>query len=235
MVKLKLHGTLWQEDNIPQEWDLCADSLSEAIQGVQANCKRLYKHLLDTTKKNIKYAVIINGRNFYTENEPTPDNPKSILESELMLRNQDLKTIDIVPILEGADSKTLGIITAILGVVLIIVGIFTVNPGLILAGVTLLAAGVFTLLSKPPRFEDFREIEQGGKTSYLFSGPQNIVGEGGPVPLCYGSPIVGSQVVSASYVIRDFSIHNTSRIIRDEYGNLTFPPKKHAVKNPFPF
>ena len=55
----------------------------------------------------------------------------------------------------------------------------------------------------------------------LFAGPQNIVGEGGPVPVGYGRLVVGSQVISASYVIRDFNTENTSEYLRDDYGNLT--------------
>ena len=55
---------------------------------------------------------------------------------------------------------------------------------------------------------------------YLFSGPANIIGGGGPVPVGYGRAIIGSQVVSSAYVVRDFSTADTSVILRDEYGDL---------------
>ncbi len=57
-------------------------------------------------------------------------------------------------------------------------------------------------MSSPPKFEDFREIDGStGRTSYLFNGPENTTQEGGPVPVGYGQLIIGSQVISASYVI----------------------------------
>jgi predicted phage tail protein len=65
---------------------------------------------------------------------------------------QDLKTIDIVPLIESAGNIG-GIISAILGVILIIIGIIliaTVGAYLITAGISLLGAGVVALLSKPP-------------------------------------------------------------------------------------
>ena len=227
LVKVKLHGILGEKVN--SSWDLAVNSLPEALRFVEMNTKKLYKTFYEFDQQNIKFCVIINGRNFHTDNPPDINNPESIINSELLIKKKDLETIDIVPVIEGAGSDALGIFTAILGVILIIIGAFT-GGALIPVGLALLAAGVFTLLSKPPKFEDFREIEQGGKTSYLFSGPANIVGEGGPVPVGYGRLIVGSQVISASYVIRDFNTADTSIVLRDEYGNLTYiPPKKTKV------
>lgn len=213
LVKFKLHGNVW--DSIPTDWEFKAKSLSRCIQLLEMNCKKFYKVLYLNDQKNLKYEVIINGRKFKSDKELKT--LEDIKNSELCMTYKDLETVDIVPVLEGADSD---IFQAILGVVLIIIGIATVNPGLVFAGLVLLASGVVGLLTKPPKFEDFREIEQGGRTSYLFSGPQNIIGEGGPVPVGYGRLIVGSQVVSAAYVIRDFNTANSSIYLRDEYGNL---------------
>jgi predicted phage tail protein len=213
LVKLKLHGNCW--DKIPTDWEFKAKSLSRCIQLLELNCKRFYKTLYLNDKKNLKYEVIINGRKFKSDKELKT--LEDIKNSELCMTYKDLETVDIVPVLEGADSDTFQII---LGVVLIIVGAFT-GGALIAVGIALIASGVVGLLTKPPKFEDFREIEQGGRTSYLFAGPQNIIGEGGPVPVGYGRLVVGSQVVSAAYVIRDFNVADTSIYLRDEYGNLT--------------
>ena len=225
MVNVTLHGALGEE--CCKNWNLDVKSLSEAIRAIELNTKKLYKFLIDKDKENIRYAVVINGRNFHTENEPTLENPRTILESELCIKSDNLETIDIIPVLEGADSNSGGIITALLGVILIIVGIATIWAGgsgalAITAGITLLAGGIYSLLSRPPKFDDFREIEQGGKTSYLFSGPQNVIGEGGPVPLCYGNPIVGSQVISAAYVVRDYNVTNprADKFVRSVYDAL---------------
>lgn len=220
LVKFKLHGNIW---DFPTDWEFKASTLSQCIKLVEMNTKKLYKTLHDNDKKNIKYEVIINGRKLEYEKELGLDNIQDVQNSELMLKYDDLETVDIVPVLEGADSD---IIQAILGVILIVVGVVLLVAGgsgaaLIVAGLTLLASGVVGLLTKPPKFEDFREIEQGGRTSYLFSGPANIIGEGGPVPVGYGRLIVGSQVISAAYVVRDFNVADTSIVVRDEYGNLT--------------
>lgn len=220
LVKFKLHGNIWEKFNIPTDWEFKAKSLGDCIRFVELNTKRFYKTLHELDQKLVKYEVIINGRKFESDKELSLDKVENIYNSELMMKREDLETIDIVPILEGAED----VFQAILGVILIIVGALTTQFGigvaLIGAGLTLLASGVVGLLTKPPKFEDFREIEQGGKTSYLFSGPANIVGEGGPVPVGYGKLTVGSQVVSAAYVIRDFDVGDTSINLRDEYGNL---------------
>ena len=228
LVKLKFHGELGKIVN--PEWELAASSLGDCIRLVEMNSKKLYKTLLEFDKKLIKYCVIINGRNFQTDKKLDIDDLQSIKTSELALQSKNLETVDIIPVLEGANSDILGIFTAILGAILIVVGaVFGFNPGLIMAGITLLAGGVFSLLARPPKFEDFREIEQGGKTSYLFSGPQNVIGEGGPVPMGYGLALVGSQTISSSYVIRDFSTADSSLVLRDEFGNMTFLAKKHKT------
>jgi predicted phage tail protein len=228
LVKFKLHGNMW---DIPTDWEFKADNLSKCIKLLEMNTKKFYKSLYELDKKNIKYEVIINGRKFKSEKELTLNNLEDVYNSELMMKYEDLETVDIVPVFEGANSD---VFQAILGVILIVVGVIIgwtgVGVVLVGAGLTLLASGVVGLLTKPPKFEDFREIEQGGKTSYLFSGPANIIGEGGPVPVGYGRLIVGSQVVSAAYVVRDFSTADSSIILRDEYGNLA-PINRQIILN----
>lgn len=223
IVKVKFHGNDW---NIPQEWDLNVHSVSEAMRAIEANTQSLYKELIERDEKNIRYCLVINGNNFQSDSPLETMNEEDIKSTELCANFERLDTIDIIPVIEGADSDVLGIFTAILGVVLIVVGIILIEVGigvaLIGVGLGLLGAGVFSLLSKPPVFEDFREIEQGGSTSYLFSGPQNIIGEGGPVPLGYGRLVVGSQVISAALTVVDFDVDDTSNILRNEYDNIKF-------------
>jgi predicted phage tail protein len=95
-----------------------------------------------------------------------------------------------------------------------------------MAGLGLIAGGVSLFLSKPPNFDmtipdssggtdgdGFQgltpdPIGQGsapgaantrGSVPYLFNGPVNTVGEGGPVPVGYGQLVIGSNNVFASY------------------------------------
>jgi|APGre2960657505_1045072.scaffolds.fasta_scaffold00318_8 predicted phage tail protein len=205
-VNIKLHGHLGSA--IGEEWSLHVASASEAMNAINVLSKRsFFKYLIENDKKGAKYRVLINGREFLSEEPLSVFNGKeeeirSIKNSELCLASRNLKTIDVIPILEGASA--IGNIIA--GIILVIVGIITFPIGggyLIAAGIGLIAAGITALLMEPPSFEEVRGIQGGGTASYLFSGPQNVVREGGPVPLGYGELLVGSQVLGATYVMSD--------------------------------
>ncbi len=203
LTHITLHGVLSEQVG-RQHFDLAASSVGEAMRGIQANCKTLYKSLIENDEKNIKYRVLINKKDFLVEEGKDPNTEEGIRSSELAMKFKELKTIDIVPVMEGessaekkADSKSIFAIIA--GIILIAVGIWMGgNPYLIMAGIGLLAAGVSNLLTPTPKFEDVREIEGGGKPSYMFSGPQNTVREGGPVFVGYGRLLVGSHVIQTS-------------------------------------
>lgn len=204
MTNIKLHGELGKSVG-KTDWRLAVKSVGEAMRAIEMlSHRKLYKFLLENDKKGVKYEVLINGREFLYDKPLDVNNLETVKNSELVAEFDDLKTIDIVPILEGADSNTgaliLGIVLIIVGVVLAFTPLAPLAAPLIIAGIGLLAVGIIGLLSKPPEFEDFRAIEaSGGKASYLFNGPQNTTREGGPVPVGYGRLLVGSQVISASY------------------------------------
>lgn len=216
LVKVNLHHDLGKE--VGETWDLSVKSVQEAIRAIESITQKLYRFLIEKDKAGAKYQIIINGHLIDSSNI-SPDNIDSIKNSELCIKHSKLETIDIIPVIEGANSKTLG---TVLGFILIIVGAFLaatgigggIGYGLIIAGLGLI---VSSLLAKPPKFEDFREIDQGGKTSYLYNGPANIIGEGGPVPVLFGELIVGSQTITASYVIRQFTAGNSSDFYNDIY------------------
>ncbi len=211
LVNIKLHGDLGER--IGAEWNLAVKSVGEAVRGIQMNSRgKLYPYLIQKDKEGVEYQVLINGREFLYEQKPTIDNPDSILTSELVFTSDTIKTIDIIPVLRGAKS---GWVATILGVLLIIVAValFIAFPGtayldvaIAMVGIGLIGAGITALLSKPPKFADFRDIAADGRGSYLFNGPQNTVAEGGPVPVGYGRLLIGSQVISAAYQIVDENV-----------------------------
>lgn len=209
LVEIQLHGNVFE--NIKNKYKLAVKSVGEAIHAINIiNKQRFYSQLLENDKKGIKYKVLINGRNFVSEEAVTLDKPETIAKSELVMKLGRLKTIDIIPVVEGADSDVfaivVGAILVVVGIVLLVIpGFNFIGGALIVAGLGLIAAGVINLLTKPPVFEDFREIGGGGRASYLFSGPQQTVNEGGPVPLGYGRLLVGSHVISASYELSNQS------------------------------
>lgn len=207
-VNIKLHGHLGEA--VGEEWSLHVRNSSEALSAINVLSKRkLYRYLAESDKKGAKYRVLINGRDFASDGPllsiDSEEDMQKIRNSELFLYSQNLKTIDIIPILEGANA----IVNIIVGVVLIIIGIVAwawtggASSVLIVAGLGLIASGISALLMDPPEFEDVRSIQGGGTSSYLFNGPQNIAREGGPVPFGYGELLIGSQVLSATYSIGD--------------------------------
>ncbi len=204
-TQITLHGILGEAVG-KQNWKLQVSSVGEAVRAIEILSKRkLFKFLNEKDREGIGYKVLINSREVDSSNISKND-LESINSSELNMFFNDLKSIDIIPVIQGA-GKAGSIGAIIVGVILIIVGIifFAATGGTVLmAGIGLVAGGVINLLSKPPKSDDFREIG-GKKTSYLFSGPQNITREGGPVPVGYGRLIVGSQVLSASYEISHVS------------------------------
>ena len=205
-VKITLHGVLAEQVGKSQ-WNLVAGNVREAISGVQTNCKNLYSSLIKNDKENIKYRVLINGDDFFMEEGKDPNTREGLKASQLCLEKiSNLKSIDIVPVVEGA-SDWFDWLTVVIGVALIWVGGVGLLAGAgwssmygmaVVAGIGLVAAGVANLLTPDPEFDDFREVEGGGRAPYTFSGPQNVIREGGPVFVGYGRLLVGSQVIQAA-------------------------------------
>ena len=200
-TEINLHGILAEQIGKSQ-WNLAIDSVGDAIRGIQANTKKLYQQLVENDKSNIKYRVLINKKDFLFDETKDPNSEEGLRSSELMMKSKKLKTIDIVPVLEGADEDGKSIISIIIGIALIATGIFApvgmFAAPLIMAGIGLVVAGIANLLTPEPEFDDFREIEGGGRPNYIFSGPQNTVREGGPIFVGYGRLLIGSHVVQTS-------------------------------------
>ena len=220
MIKVNLHGKLGQD--IGESWDLEVSSVAEALNAIEVNTKKLRKYLINNL--DYGYEILINSTPLFSE---IPD-IKSIEEMKntelFMILDEKIQTIDIVPCLIGADifqdainffKSPVGQIT--LGAVGLVAGIgigvafpsfmpLAVSIGV--ASIGLISAGTSALLSKPPPNIPFTAKQAdpiggtaGGANSYLFSGPSNTVGEGGPVPVGYGTLLVGGNNVYGNYNI----------------------------------
>ena len=205
LVDITLHGNLGEV--VGEKWKLSVKSIAEAVHAIQINSNnKLYPELIKSDKQNIKYKILVNNEQIYSEPLEAHETQK-ILNSELCILKNNIKTIDIVPVLEGAgDIFESPIVGILLGGVMMMAGLgmlgFAANPMLLMAGLGLVFQGVANLLSTPPKFEEFRDIEQNQlnkRASYLFGGPVNTVNEGGPVPLLYGRLLIGSQVIGSSF------------------------------------
>ncbi len=204
LVKVRLLGDLGRY--VKPEWNLAINSVKEAVHAINTLTNNSFSnYFIKQNKLQAKYRVIINGRDFTSPvTELNETNYEMVNQSELVMKKKDLETIDIVPVLESA-SKILGVLAIIIGVILIAFG----GHQLIFAGLMLVMAGAMALISRPPEAGKFRSIDRAGGESYLFGGPVNIVGEGGPVPAGYGQAIVGSQVISSAFKIANFQTFRT--------------------------
>lgn len=189
LAKVNFHGNLGKRLG-RRSWNLSVSSVREAFHAVNTLTeKKLSKIFLADHEKRLRYQIKINNKPIDSLNI-NPDNIQTVLDSELCI-NTKIETIDIIPLLEGSGNKVMGAIVAIVGIILI--------PATGGASLALVFAGLSVMMAKPPKFDDFREIEEGKKkVSYLFDGPTNAANEGGPVPIGYGRLIVGSQVIQTS-------------------------------------
>tara|TARA_Y100001973_G_C5207652_1_gene342806 strand:- start:995 stop:1756 length:762 start_codon:yes stop_codon:yes gene_type:complete len=187
LVKIKMHGIFGEK--IGKEFNLAVSSVPEAFHAINVLTNDGWKRLhLQNIEDNLKYSILINEKpvdlsslsHVNEGNIHEQENLNAILNSELLLnRREGLRSIDIVPTAEGADGGFLAFVI-----------------------ITIFVTVVQLALMKPPKFDDFREIEETRKgQSYLFGGPQNTVNEGGPIPLGYGRALVGSQVIAQTYEV----------------------------------
>jgi len=219
MTLITLHGELGEIVN-RKNWKLKVNSVKEALHAIDVQSRnKLRKHFLEAQNKSLEYKVIVNDKEIEVSEDLNFNNLQTLQESELFLDNSNLRTLDIVPIIKGAGGggggqSSKGILGIILGVLLIAAGIalaFVSGPlgaAVIIAGIGLVAAGITILTMRSPEFEDFRKIDNGngGKPSYLFDGPTNVLGEGGPVPVGYGKMKIGSQTIELS--VSSFEVSN---------------------------
>jgi len=201
LVKIKLHGHLGKTMK-KRVWNLSVETVFEAINAINVlSNNKLKKRLIKDHRENIKYNVLIDGRDFMHEDPLDIKKPETIKSSELCLKNNKMKTIDLIPIIEGAGDG-MNIFTIILAIVLIVWGFIIAAAGnpqlgyaMVMAGLGLLAAGISNLIAKAPKPGEISD----SIGSYMFNGPQNTDKEGNPVPVGYGRLLVGSQIIAASY------------------------------------
>jgi predicted phage tail protein len=213
IVRVKFHGNLGKRLK-KKTWNIAVESVKEAFHAIDTMSKRnLVKCMIEDSEKQLKYQVKVDSKPIDTSTI-NPEELSTIQESELCIKRR-IKTIDVIPVLEGSGGGG-GILSAVIGVLLIVTapwlavamgGAQLATAAIVMAGLTMVAGGISMMLAKPPKFDDFREIEQTKKsTSYLFGGPVNTANEGGPVPIGYGRLIAGSQVIQSSLNTRELTV-----------------------------
>ena len=205
LTKITFHGNLAKALG-RKDFELNIDSVAEGLKAVDVISKRnLSKAILENEKQNIKYKILTDEKSLFSEDV---DDIEKIKNSEMFV-SKKYKTIDIVPVLEGAggDAKDLGMVIG--GGLLFGIGFAMESTMMMVIGAYSFLTGMSNLLAEPPEFEDFREIQQiNKKESYLFNGPVNTYNPGGPVPVGYGRVMVGSLTIAYSHKHGDRLIYN---------------------------
>jgi len=202
LVEIKFHGKLG-EDLGQESFRLSVDSVAEALKAVDTLTERkLSITAVDYVKQNVKYKILVDEKNMLTKSVETK---QEVMNCGIGMERK-MERIDVVPIFEGADKDddSTDWIYFVAGAFLFGLGINMESMLLTSLGMYLMMNGLANLLSEPPEFEDFREIEQTNKKeSYLFDGPINTYNPGGPVPIGYGRLLVGSLTTAYSHVAGD--------------------------------
>ena len=196
MVKVNFHGEL--KGGLEGPYELEVSSVSEAIHAIDMMTNgSIRKYFVDPKNRFKSYHLVINGKKTFFPGF------KNLHTSEVTINRKDLETIDIVPSLEGSSN-----ILDWAGTAVGVIGMFRANDqNSFMAAAILAYQGISNLLSKPPEPPDQHKITNPSSdpselaNSYLFSGPTNVLNEGGPVPIGYGRLMVGSQVIMASYEV----------------------------------
>ena len=203
LTQVNFHGALGKKLN-KKTWNVKVSSVNEALHAVDClSSSRLYTHINTLSKKGVKYLIRVNNE----------IQPRSKEVDCLNLRRQDIKTIDVVPVIEGS---FFGALSTIFGAGLLYFG---EGSTMKIIGASLLFSGLSDTLSKPPDKPEDRLITnpssdpQALSQSYLFGGPVNVINEGGPVPIGYGRLVVGSQVILTSYEVDQELVENAGRVI----------------------
>jgi predicted phage tail protein len=191
LVKVNLHGKLGEAVG-QKEWEVSVTSFPEALHAINIMSEdKIRKFCLSPQYAMSKYKIFVNEKEI-----PFTKNPEL---HELNLKREDLSTIEIVPVLEGATDWDW---------VMIAVGVFglgmATSPMSAMAMMTLITSGISNLLAEPPDRPTLEQITLEPDqlaNSYLFQGPINVVNEGSPVPIGYGRMLCGSMVVMSTYDI----------------------------------
>ena len=222
-TKVRFHGNLGKRLK-KKSWDVSINNVREAFRAVNIlSGRKLQEIFIQDLEKKLRYKIKVNNKPIDVSGVDMEDlsTIESTIESSELVMNQKIKTLDVMPVLEGSGDDFVAAVMVVVAVVLIVVGAALVVVGgglfspelvylgyaMISAGVGLLAVGASMLMAKSPGIPGFGEIGDMKKSqSYLFNGPVNSQREGSPVPLGYGRLLCGSQVIQSSRSIRQMTI-----------------------------
>jgi predicted phage tail protein len=178
MRNIFLYGDL--AEKFGEKWTLEVASVGEAVRAIHANTGNFYQAIRQGS------FAIVRGKDLKSG---------SGLEIEDLGLEFGSGDFHICPVAAGG--SLLDIFTTIAGVLIVALAVIYQQYWAVPGGLALIAGGVTRMLSPVP---ETGSDGSAGKTSFIFTGPQNISEQGRAVPLVYGGlnqPVfVGSVVIS---------------------------------------
>lgn len=189
MRKVHLYGPLKKYGEV---LELEVATAAEAVRALIANFPEITKDIADG-----KWRVVRG------DGEAGMD----LGEEDIALMKLGQADLHIIPVIEGQKGRGGGILKVVLGLTLIAVsfgsaaflgnaimggalGGMTWGSAIGMVGLSMALTGISSLLA--PENESNEE-----KNSFIMNGPTGAVGQGNPVPLAYGGPIIiGSVMIS---------------------------------------
>lgn len=183
MTTVKLSGSLAMQFFRKRDYLLESGTTRELMSALKNTVEGFEEFIRDQARRGMRYAIFRNRENV----------------GEDRFTMSGTTEIRIVPVIAG--SKSGGLFQTVLGVALIVVGAFLsatpFGPPLIGMGISLALGGVMQMLSPVPKSPSQQEQSvTENKPSYLFNGAFNSTQQGLPVPVVYGTMLVGSSVVA---------------------------------------
>lgn len=189
LTQVTLYGPLAKE--FGRDWELAVSSPAEALRMIEANKPGFFNWIRGNLDSYDRYKVIVDYDN----------GSKEDLDENTFPLQRQMKRIRIVPIVTGAGAigkMLMGFVLLSFGLVLSTIAP-PVGMALIGSGLAMFVGGIIQQISPRPKKGDNNVKDDG--TSYFFDGPVNTTQQGAPVPLIYGTVLVGSQPISAKVSI----------------------------------
>lgn len=183
LAVVTLNGALGKK--FGRKWNLAVQSVSEALQIIEANKPGVQAWMRANRAKFDRYHIKM---------ERHDGTVTEVGERELAMISEGVRSITITPIIAGAGAG----LRIVVGVVLMVAA-YWLGPAAFAMGASLALGGIIELLSPTPKLASGNQ--RSDNTSYYFDGPVNTVDQGVPVPLIYGRIMAGSQVISAKVTI----------------------------------
>lgn len=178
MAIVKLYGSLKQFGN---KYKIEAETGAEAMNCLYEQIKGLRKQIID---------------GFFRVRIAKCDMTEESIQFGLAHKLNENDVIHVVPVIAGA--KNGGLFSVIAGAVMVVAGSFLwstpFGAPLIAAGIGMMIGGVAQMLTKIPKTDGLDGSSVNNNTS--FSNLDNTIGQGLPVPICYGEMLIGSKVLS---------------------------------------